>query len=51
VDRECALKILLKESVLQMKQVDHIISEREILKLLSNLEERCPFIINIFSSF
>jgi len=34
-----------------MKQVDHIISEREILKLLSNLEERCPFIIDIYSSF
>ena len=50
-DRECALKILEKESVLQMKQVDHIISEREILKLLSNLDEKCPFIINIFSSF
>jgi protein kinase A len=49
--RESALKILQKESVLQMKQVDHIISEREILNYLSNLEERCPYIIGIFGSF
>jgi serine/threonine protein kinase len=49
--REVALKILTKESVLQMKQVDHIISEREILKFLSSLEEPCPFLIQIYSSF
>lgn len=30
-DRVCALKILRKESVAQMKHVDHIISEREVL--------------------
>jgi protein kinase A len=51
--RDCALKILLKESVLQMKQVDHIISEREVLKYLSSMDEseKCPFIIDIYSSF
>jgi serine/threonine protein kinase len=29
--RHCALKVLLKESVAQMKQSDHIISEKEVL--------------------
>ena len=29
--RICAIKILKKESVAQMKHVDHIISEREVL--------------------
>ena len=29
--RVCAIKILKKEGVAQMKQVDHIISEREVL--------------------
>jgi len=30
-NRVCALKILKKESVAQMKHVDHIINEREVL--------------------
>ena len=30
-ERICALKVLKKESVAAMKQVDHIISEREVL--------------------
>lgn len=29
--RECALKVLNKESVAQMKHVEHIINEREVL--------------------
>lgn len=32
--RVCAIKILKKEGVSQMKQVDHIISEREVLQFL-----------------
>lgn len=33
-NRVCALKVLKKESVAQMKHVDHIISEREVLQYL-----------------
>lgn len=54
--RNCALKVLLKESVARMKQADHIISEREVLQYLKFKNEdlgneRCPFIMDIFSSF
>ena len=35
-NRPCALKILKKESVAQMKHVDHIINEREVLQYLSD---------------
>jgi hypothetical protein len=34
--RPCALKVLKKESVAQMKHVDHIINEREVLQYLSD---------------
>ena len=33
-NRVCALKALRKESVAQMKHVDHIINEREVLQFL-----------------
>ena len=33
-NRVCALKALRKESVAQMKHVDHIINEREVLQYL-----------------
>ena len=46
-----ALKVLVKESVAKMKQVDHIISEREVLQYLTQLEESCPFVMKLFSSF
>ena len=45
-----ALKIVSKESVNYMKQVDHLINEREVLQELSN-RNNCPFIMDIFSSF
>jgi len=35
-NRACALKALRKESVAQMKHVDHIINEREVLQFLSD---------------
>ena len=35
--RVCALKVIKKDNLLQMKQVDHVISERQVLNLLSNL--------------
>jgi serine/threonine protein kinase len=35
-NRICALKIVGKQSVLKMKQVEHIISEKEVLEYLSN---------------
>ena len=56
-EKVCALKVLKKESVAQMKQVDHIISEREVLQYLqdknaeTNENDRCPFLMGIFSSF
>lgn len=46
-----ALKIVSKESVAYMKQVDHLISEREVLLDLSTRNNSCPFIMDIFSSF
>ena len=49
--RLCALKSLKKENVAQMKQVDHIISEREVLQYLSEMNNLCPFIMSIYSSF
>jgi serine/threonine protein kinase len=60
-NRVVALKALEKESVGQMKHVDHILNEREILQFFSDkTKERndsksnlviCPFIMDIFSSF
>lgn len=50
-ERFCALKVLQKESVAKMKQVEHIISEKEVLDFLSSQEASCPFIMGIFSSF
>ena len=35
-NRVCALKALRKENVAQMKHVDHIINEREVLQFLSD---------------
>ena len=50
--RVCALKVLVKESVAKMKQVEHIISEKEVLEYLSSKgTNECPFIMGIFSSF
>ena len=34
-----ALKVLKKESVAAMKHVDHIINERNVLKMLSDIQE------------
>jgi serine/threonine protein kinase len=50
-NRTCALKVLIKESVAKMKQVEHIISEKEVLEYLSSKHNECPFIMGIFSSF
>jgi serine/threonine protein kinase len=36
MNRLCALKVLKKEKVAAMKQVDHIINEREVLQYLIN---------------
>ena len=56
-----ALKTLEKESVGQMKHVDHILNEREVLQFFSDKTKEgtdsktsltiCPFIMDIFSSF
>lgn len=35
-NRLCALKVLNKESVAQMKHVEHIINEREVLQYLAD---------------
>ena len=60
-NRVVALKVLEKESVGQMKHVDHILNEREILQFFSDKTKVgsdskislviCPFIMDIFSSF
>ena len=49
--RVVALKVLVKESVAAMKQVEHIISEKEVLEYLSGFKNECPFVMGIFSSF
>ena len=57
--QDVALKILDKESVAQMKHVEHIISEHNVLSFLSlkntvskQVKQReCPFTINLFSAF
>jgi len=41
-----ALKTLKKASIIKMKQVDHIVSEKSILVALKH-----PFIVNMFGSF
>ena len=41
-----ALKILKKRLIIKYKQVDHVKSEKEILRLIKN-----PFIVNFFVSF
>ena len=41
-----ALKILKKSAVLRLKQVDHIISEKAILKAISH-----PFVVGLLGSF
>jgi len=41
-----ALKTLKKSSIIKMKQVDHIISEKSILQMLNH-----PFIVNMWGSF
>lgn len=57
--QDVALKILGKESVAQMKHVDHIISENNVLRFLTQKntvtklvkQRECPFTINLFSTF
>ena len=39
-NRFCALKVLKKESVAQMKHVDHIINEKEVLQYLSDMSNQ-----------
>jgi len=41
-----ALKTLKKASIIKMKQVDHIVSEKAILQTLKH-----PFIVNLYGSF
>merc|ERR1719262_308196 len=41
-----ALKILKKSAIIRLKQVDHITSEKNILKTLKH-----PFIVNMFGTF
>lgn len=53
-DLEVALKIVKKESVGLMKQVDHILNERAILKYFQIINEEsniCPFIVKFIGSF
>ena len=38
-DRICALKCLKKESVAEMKHVDHVVNEREVLQYLTDINE------------
>jgi len=44
--RFMALKVLKKHEIVRLKQVDHILAEREILSSIHH-----PFIVNLFSSF
>eukprot|EP00439_Symbiodinium_sp_Y106_P070075 s2721_g12.t1 len=44
--RHYALKTLKKAAIIKMKQVDHIMSEKQILAKLQH-----PFIVNMFGSF
>ena len=44
-----AIKMLRKTDIIRMKQVEHIISENEVLKSLSR--DPHPFIVNMASSF
>jgi serine/threonine protein kinase len=41
-----ALKMLKKHSIIKMKQVDHILSEKHILQLLKH-----PFIVNLYGHY
>ena len=41
-DRVVALKMLVKESVAEMKHVDHVINEREVLQYLSEINQIHP---------
>ncbi|CAF1170452.1 unnamed protein product, partial [Didymodactylos carnosus] len=45
-NEKLALKVLDKQVVVKMKQVDHTLSEKRILQALS-----CPFIVNLLYSF
>ncbi|CAF0790697.1 unnamed protein product [Didymodactylos carnosus] len=45
-NEKLALKVLDKQVVVKMKQVDHTLSEKRILQALS-----CPFIVNLICSF
>lgn len=42
-----AMKIMLKEKIIQLKQVEHLRNERNILYIMKD----CPFITKIFTSF
>eukprot|EP00931_Biecheleriopsis_adriatica_P011447 TRINITY_DN112538_c0_g1_i1.p1 TRINITY_DN112538_c0_g1~~TRINITY_DN112538_c0_g1_i1.p1 ORF type:complete len:334 (-),score=97.02 TRINITY_DN112538_c0_g1_i1:44-1045(-) len=44
--RYYALKTLKKHAIIKMKQVDHIMSEKQILEKMSH-----PFIVNMFGAF
>lgn len=52
-NRWCALKILQKDTIRQMKHVEHVIYERENLMYLSDKHHReeCPYIVRLFSAF
>ncbi len=41
-----ALKMLKKSEIIRLKQVDHVKTEKKILRMLEN-----PFIINLRASF
>jgi len=45
-DEKIALKILDKQVVVKMKQIDHTLSEKKILQALS-----CPFIVKLLYTF
>lgn len=46
INKYCALKILKKQEILRMKQVDHILAEASILQEIQH-----PFIVNMLKGF
>lgn len=52
-NRWCALKILQKDTIRQMKHVEHVIYERENLVYLSDKQHQteCPYIVELYSAF
>jgi protein kinase A len=49
--RHYAIKVLVKERVVRLKQVEHTNSERAMLERVGSLGGRHPFLINLWGTF